>query len=278
MQVDAHVHFWKYDKQRDSWITNEMKVLRQDYLPETLVSTLHRNKVDAAIAVQAGQSELETHFLIELAKTNPFIKGVVGWADLSSPELSARLDYFSQYPIIKGWRHIIQDETAGYMEREAFISGVGSLAARGYSYDLLIYHHQLTEAIRFAQRFPDLRIVVDHCAKPGIRDHEMNDWKKGIEALAALPNVHCKLSGLLTEASWKSWTPAEIYPYLDVVHNAFGVDRLMFGSDWPVILLAGMYVQWKSLLEKYFEKHTEEEREKIFGGNATAFYQLNPSL
>lgn len=276
MQIDAHVHFWKYDKQRDAWITNDMKVLRQDYLPETISGTLTRNKVDGVVAVQAGQSEFETHFLTELAKTHSLIKGVVGWVDLSSPDCAARLDYFAQYPVIKGWRHIIQDEPAGFMNKDAFLQGVGLLAQRGYTYDLLIYHHQLPEAVKFAAQFPDLRIVVDHCAKPAIRDHEFDQWKKGIEALAALPHVHCKLSGLLTEASWKSWTPGEFYPYLDTVFQAFGTDRILFGSDWPVMLLAGMYVQWKSLLEKYLEKHTEEEKEKIFGLNALQFYQLNP--
>jgi L-fuconolactonase len=275
MQVDAHVHFWEYDKKRDAWITSKMKTLQQDYLPQTLAPVLRRNGIDGCVAVQASQSELETHFLAELAKTHPIIKGVVGWVDLCAANAGERLQYFSQYPVIKGWRHIVQAEPDDFLMRTDFRDGMHALGEYGYTYDLLIYHHQLKPALDFVKQFPDQKIVIDHCAKPAIAEKKIDDWEKGIREIAGQPNIYCKLSGLFTEATWKEWSPAEFYPYLDVVFDAFGTDRLMFGSDWPVILLSGIYVQWKSLLEKYMENFKQEDREKIFGLNAIEFYNLN---
>lgn len=274
MVVDAHVHFWKYDKKRFDWISSDMKILRQDHLPEHLSLTLKRNEVDGVVAVQADQSELETHFLVELAKTHPVIKAVVGWVDLQDDRLEERLQYFSQYSIIRGWRHIVQSEADDFLYGEKFRRGIRLLQPLGYTYDILIYHHQLKAAVDFATAFPEQPLVVDHCAKPDIRNKELDTWKKRIRELAACPNVYCKLSGLLTETKWKDWSPSEFYPYLDTVFDAFGTDRLMFGSDWPVMLLSGIYVQWKSLLEKYMENHSREDWEKVFGLNAAGFYKL----
>jgi len=274
MVIDTHVHFWHYDKKRDAWITDKMKTLREDYLPQTISGTLRRNGVDGCVAVQADQSELESLFLKELSITHDIIKGVVGWVDLQSEKLEERLHYFSQFTIIKGWRHIVQAEAEDFLLRPAFQRGVGLLQAFNYTYDILIYPRQLKSALEFVSKFPEQKMVIDHCAKPEIAAKKIDDWAILMGEIAKHPNVYCKLSGLFTEAKWKDWSPAEFYPYLDVVFKAFGTDRLLFGSDWPVILLSGIYVQWKSLLEKYMEHFDEEEKEKIFGSNAVRFYNL----
>lgn len=275
MQVDSHVHFWKYDKKRDAWITDEMKPLQQNFLPQTIALTLRRNDIDGCVAVQADQSEVETLFLVELAKTHDIIKGVVGWVDLQNNNVEQRLQYFSQFPIIKGWRHIVQAEPVDFLLQPKFQQGIKSLQSFGYTYDILIYHFQLKAALEFASKFPDQKFVIDHCAKPDIANKKIDEWKSLMEEIAKLPNVYCKLSGLLTEAKWKQWSPADFYPYLDTVFAAFGTNRLMFGSDWPVMLLSGIYVQWKSLLEKYMENFEEEDRENVFGKNAEKFYRIS---
>jgi L-fuconolactonase len=272
--IDAHVHFWKYDKKRYDWIDNNMKILQQDYLPEHFALTAKRNEISGVVAVQAEQSELETHFLIELAKTHPVIHGVVGWVDLQADNVADRLQYFSANTIIKGYRHIVQGEPDDFLGRENFRRGVRALQPYGYTYDILIYHHQLKPALDFASAFPGMNMVIDHCAKPDVRHKKIDEWKVLMKEMAQLPHVHCKLSGLFTEANWKQWSAGDFYPYLDVVFEAFGTDRLLFGSDWPVMLLSGIYVQWKSLLEKYMEQYPDEEKEKVFGGNAIQFYNL----
>lgn len=251
-----------------------MKILRQDYLPAHLLSTLKRNDIDGCVAVQAGQSEYETHFLVELAKTHREIEGVVGWVDLLNKNLEERLQFFSQYPVIKGWRHVVQSEPDDFLLRDDFQNGIAALARFGYTYDILIYHHQLRPALEFVSKFPFQKFIIDHCAKPDIGKKNIDDWKTLIKEMAHHSNVYCKLSGLFTETKWKQWSAGDFYPYLDVVFEAFGTDRLLFGSDWPVMLLSGIYVQWKSLLEKYMENFVEEDRLKVFGENAIKFYNL----
>jgi L-fuconolactonase len=274
MIIDTHVHFWKYDKKRDAWITDEMKILKQDYLPAHLIPTLKRNGVDGCVAVQAGQSEYETHFLVELAKTHSEIKGVVGWTDLQGKNVDERLQFFSQYNSIKGWRHVVQSEPDDFLLREDFQNGIRALAPFNYTYDILIYHYQLKPALEFVSKFPRQKFVIDHCAKPDIGKKNIDEWKVLMKEMAQHPNVYCKLSGLFTETKWKQWSAGDFYPYLDSVFEAFGTDRLMFGSDWPVMLLSGIYVQWKSLLEKYMENFVEEDRLKVLGENAISFYNL----
>ncbi|TMI64356.1 MAG: amidohydrolase [Bacteroidetes bacterium] len=274
MTIDTHVHFWKYDKVRDSWITDNMKILKQDYLPEHLIQSLKRNDIDGCVAVQASQTEYETHFLTELAKTHSEIKGVVGWVDLQNENVEQRLEYFSQYSIIKGWRHIVQSEPEDFLLRDNFQRGIRALAKYDCTYDILIYHHQLKPALEFVSKFPGQKFIIDHCGKPDIKTKNIDEWSKLVKEMAKHPNVHCKISGLLTEANWKTWSAKDFYPYLDTVFDAFGTDRLLFGSDWPVMLLSGIYVQWKSLLEKYMENFTEDDRQKVFGENAVAFYNL----
>jgi L-fuconolactonase len=275
MQIDSHIHFWKYDKVKDSWITDDMKVLKQHYLPEDVAFTFKNNRIDGCVAVQASQSEVETHFLIELSKTHPVIKGVVGWVDLQSGDVDKRLEYFSQYPVIKGWRHVVQSEPDDFLLCPDFQRGIAALQPYNYTYDILIYHYQLKPALEFVSKFPETKLIIDHCAKPDIVHKKIDEWKADMQAIAKHPNVYCKLSGLFTEAQWKAWSAADFYPYLDVVFDAFGTDRLLFGSDWPVILVSGMYVQWKSLLEKYMENFSSEEKEKVFGENAIRFYNLD---
>lgn len=273
MTIDAHVHFWGYNKKRDTWM-EAMKTLHQDYLPEHFALTAKRNAIDGVVAVQADQSEVETRFLVELSKTHAIISGVVGWVDFRASDVAEKLAYFSQYPEIKGWRHVVQNEPPNFLNGADFKKGIAQLKAFDFTYDILVYHHQLESAIEFAAQFPWLRLVLDHCGKPDIKNKKVDEWKAHIQALAQLPNVCCKLSGLFTEAAWNSWSAADFYPYLDVVFNAFGTQRLMYGSDWPVLLVSGIYVQWKSLLEKYMENFPNDEREQVFGLNATQFYKL----
>ncbi|MEO5564195.1 MAG: amidohydrolase family protein [Chitinophagaceae bacterium] len=275
MRVDSHVHFWHYDQEEYDWISDGMEVLQQDYLPQYLSRTLKRNGLDACVAVQARQSELETHFLVELSKTHDFINGVVGWIDLRDEKIVDRLQYFSQYPIIKGWRHVLQGEADDFALQKDFLRGIKALQPYGYTYDVLIYHHQLRSALEFVSKFPEQKFVIDHCAKPDIRKKNINEWKSLMQEMAKLPNVSCKVSGLLTETRWKQWSAADFYPYFDVLFEAFGTDRLLFGSDWPVMLLSGIYVQWRSLLDKYMENLDEEEKEKVMGANAVSFYRLD---
>ena len=272
--IDSHIHFWKYEKARYPWIDQQMKTLQKDHLPEHVQQTFDRNGIDGCIAVQADTSEFETRFLVELAKTHPVIKGIVGWVDLTSPKVSERLEHFSVHHSIKGYRHIVQSEADDFMSREDFRNGIRALRPYEYTYDILIYPRQLKAAIDLVKSFPDQIFILDHCAKPVVRNKELNEWKKEIIELAAHGNCYCKLSGLLTEAKWRSWSAGDFYPYLDVVFESFGADRLLFGSDWPVMLLSGMYVQWKSLLEKYMQDLVADYRDAVFARNADRVYRL----
>lgn len=274
MIIDAHVHFWKHDKKRDTWISDDMKALQQDYLPEHLMLIEKRNDINGLVAVQAQQTEVETRFLVELSKTHPAIKGVVGWVDLRNARVKEKLEHYSQYPVIKGWCHSGQNEPNDFLLSEDFQRGVHELQAFNYTYDILINYHQCPAAAEFISRFPQQKFVIDNCARPDIRNKKIDEWKVWIREFAKHPNVCCKVSGLFTEAAWKQWSAGDFYPYLDVVFEAFGTDRLLFGSDWPMILLSGIYVQWKSLVEKYMEDFSAEEREKVFGLNAVQFYGL----
>ena len=273
MIIDAHVHFWNYDKKRDAWM-DAMPVLQQDHLPAGLENILFQNGVAACVAVQAAQSESETLFLSELAEKNPFIKGVVGWVDLRNINIEERLEYFSARPVIKGWRHICQGEAAGFLLREDFLYGIKALEAYGYTYDVLIGRHQLEETLKFVTRFPGQKFVVDHCAKPAVATGEIKDWAVWMKELARHPGVYCKFSGLLTEARWHNWKVADIYPYFDTVVEAFGCRRILFGSDWPVLNAAGNYKQWKDLLLQYLSSFSQQEQQHILCNNTIEFYSL----
>jgi L-fuconolactonase len=275
MRIDSHQHFWRYDPARDGWITEEMQVLKRDYLPEHLQPEMLSNGIDATVAVQADQSERETLFLVDLAARHQFIAGVVGWVDLRNPEVNRRLEYFSQFAALRGFRHIAQSEPDdGFLAREDFVRGVAALGQFHFTYDILIYPKQLPAARELVEKLPDQAFVLDHIAKPLVKMREMDTWAADIRALAENPRVFCKLSGLITEADWRNWRTADFKPYLDVVFDAFGTDRLMFGSDWPVCLLAGGYAQVKDLIGDYVRERCAIGIEKIFGGNAVHFYGL----
>ena len=278
MLIDAHQHFWKYDAARDAWITDEMSVLRRDFLPEELARECEANGIDASIAVQADQSEEETLFLLDLAKDHPRIAGVVGWVDLRSPRLRQRLEFFSRFEKLRGFRHIAQAEPDDrFLMRQDFLKGIAQLHGFGFTYDILIYPRQLPAALDLVAQFPEQRFVIDHLAKPEIKAREIKRWAEYIMRIARHRNVFCKLSGLVTEADWGGWKPADFHRYLDTVFQAFGPDRLMFGSDWPVCLLAASYQQVKGIIEDYLKNCSVHDREKIFGGNATRFYGLKPA-
>ncbi|HKU20754.1 MAG TPA: amidohydrolase family protein [Terriglobales bacterium] len=275
MTIDSHQHFWRYNPVRDGWITDEMAALKRDYLPEHLLTELKLNQVEACIAVQADQSEDETMFLVDLAERHGFIRGVVGWVDLRSDRLPERLKFFSQFEKLCGFRHIVQSEDdERFLLRKNFLRGISELQAFGFTYDLLVYARQLPAAVEFAARFPEQKFVVDHIAKPEVRAKEIAGWERWMRQMAALANVHCKLSGMVTEADWMRWRPSDFEPYLDVVFDCFGSDRLMFGSDWPVCQLAGSYCQVKKIISDYTNALPQCEKDKIFGLNAAKFYGL----
>jgi L-fuconolactonase len=272
--IDSHQHFWKFDTARHAWITDEMRVIRRDFMPGDLQPLLKKHQIEGCVSVQVDQTEDETLSLLSLANQYPFIKGVVGWIDLTNPNLDSRLEYFSTLKKLKGFRHIVQGEKKGFLLNPAFIKGVSKLARYNFTYDLLIYHYQLPEAIAFVKETPDTKIVVDHMAKPSIKVKELAAWAAGIKTLAGFPNVHCKVSGMVTEADWGSWKYEDLVPYLDVVFDAFGTSRLLYGSDWPVCLLAASYDEQFSVLQQYTKRFSDEEKKGILGGNAERFYNL----
>jgi L-fuconolactonase len=272
--IDSHQHFWKYDAIRDSWITEEMKVIRRDFLPDDLQPLLTQHGIRGCVVVQADQSEAETDFLLSLADRHDFVKGIVGWVDLRAKNLSDRLEYYSKFKKLKGFRHIVQGEPAGFLSQPDFIRGVKVLAQFNFTYDLLIYHHQLEEALAFVHHVPEVRIVVDHLAKPSIRTKEKTKWELNMAALSTFKNVTCKISGMVTEANWKNWKPEDFRPYLDELFEMFGPGRLMYGSDWPVCLLAGTYADQFNIVKTYLEEFSPEEKRLVMSENATKFYNL----
>ena len=274
MNIDSHQHFWKYDPIKNSWIEDHMKVIRRDFLPEDLQPILEKNGFEGCIAVQADQSEEETEFLLSLAENNSFIKGVVGWVDLRAENIEERLAYFTEFKKLKGVRHIVQAEPDDYMLDEKFQHGISLLKQFNLTYDILVFPSQLVAAIELVNKFPNQKFVVDHIAKPLIKEGKIEHWKRDMESLAKSPNVMCKISGMVTEADWSLWKPEDFSPYLDVIFNAFGTDRILFGSDWPVCLLAADYHQQLEIVETYISSFSVEDKENIMGGNAINFYNL----
>ncbi|WP_461092501.1 amidohydrolase family protein [Spirosoma gilvum] len=274
MTIDSHQHFWHFDPVRDSWITDDMAVIQRDFLPADLEPVLAENGIDGCVAVQASQSEEETLFLVSMAQSYDIVKGVVGWVDLQSEQLKDRLTALSTHSQIKGYRHVAQAEPDDFLARPAVIEGIRQLAEFGLTYDILIYPTQLKAALQLVRAVPEVNFVIDHIAKPYITKKEINRWSNYMTQLASQPNVSCKLSGMVTEADWHNWSKQDFFPYLDVVFEQFGPDRLMFGSDWPVCLVAANYTQVKTLVEDYVAPWGEEVRAKVFGANAVSFYRL----
>ncbi|RAV99206.1 amidohydrolase family protein [Pseudochryseolinea flava] len=272
--IDTHQHFWKYNPVRDKWITDDMAVLRRDFLPEHLAPLLEKNNVKGCVAVQADQSLTETDFLLTLAQENDFIKGVVGWIDLRADDLDDQLKSYESFEKLKGFRHIVQGEKYGFLSDENFIRGVARLADFDYAYDLLVYHYQLPEVLAFLPEVHHVRIVIDHMAKPSIKTGEKTHWELDMAAVATFSNVHCKLSGLVTEADPEYWDHDTFFPYLDEVFEMFGPSRVMYGSDWPVCLLAAEYNKQLDIILDYIERLSSREQKMVMSENAIRFYNL----
>ena len=253
-----------------------MHIIRKDFLPQELHAILDAAGIDGCVLVQVDQTEEENDFQLENAAAHDFIKGVVGWVDLQSPDVEERLAYYKGFPKMKGFRHILQAEKdRALMLKPAFKRGIEALKKFGYTYDILIYPDQLGYTQEFTAAFPDQPFVIDHIAKPYIRDKRLTEeWETAIRAVAAHGNVYCKISGMVTEADLRDWKPEELYPYIDVVVEAFGTGRVMFGSDWPVCLVAASYERWYDLVTEYFAGFSADEQAAVFGGNAIQFYNL----
>jgi L-fuconolactonase len=273
--IDAHQHYWIYNAEEYGWIDDSMAALRRDFLPEDLSPELERNGFAGSVLVQVRQTLEETRWFLELADRSPKILGVVGWVDLCSPDCRSQLATFSKHPKLVGIRHIVQSESDDrFLLRDDFGRGIALLEEFDLAYDILIYTKHLPVAAEFVARFPRQRFVLDHLAKPPIKNHDIDVWAEGIRRLAAFPNVFCKLSGLVTEADWQHWKPEDIHPYLDVAFEAFGPSRLMIGSDWPVCLVASPYGRVMDVVKNYLRRHTGETRDAVLGGNARRFWRL----
>jgi len=252
-----------------------MEALQRDYLPPDLAPLLKSVGIDATIAVQARQTLEESHWLLELAERFPFIYGVVGWVDLCSPRVDEDLEMLSRHPKLRGVRHIVHDEPDDqFMLREDFIRGLGRLAEFGLTYDLLLFARHLPVACELVKQFPEQPFILDHISKPLIKDRKLEPWVTDLRRLASYPNVTCKISGMVTEADWKNWKPADFTPYLDVVLECFGIERLMVGSDWPVCTLAGSYAEVMQIAADYIGKLSQDEQAAVWGGNAQKSYGL----
>jgi len=276
MKIDAHHHFWKYDPIRYSWMNERMEILKRDYQPNDLSIEIGRVGIDGVVSVQADQSMQETNELLEHAAQHEFIKGVVGWFPLADPAIEGILAEYSGNPLLKGVRHVVQDEPDDrFILGDAFNDGIRKLNKFDLVYDILIYERQLAPSIEFVDLHPVQPFVLDHVAKPRIGDGLMEPWKAQMFELAKRENVTCKLSGMATEGNWKEWTYEGLRPYMEVALDAFGPDRLMFGSDWPVARLAVEYEPWVNLCREFISSLSQDECEAIEGGNAVRAYQLD---
>jgi L-fuconolactonase len=275
LKIDAHQHFWIFDPVRDSWINDEMSVIQRDFLPAHLEPVLKANGMDGCVAVQADQSEIQNDFLLGLVGENDFIKGVVGWVDLRADNIDERLVYYSGFGKMKGFRHVLQgEEDRALMLKPAFMNGISKLSKYGFTYDILIFPDQLQYVPEFVSAYHDQKFVIDHIAKPYIKDKKIQDWATEIKKVAGHENVYCKISGMVTEADWNGWEQEDFTPYLDVVFNAFGAGRVMFGSDWPVCLVAAEYSEMKNILDEYTASLSATEQAGFWGDNAVKFYNL----
>lgn len=275
MKIDSHQHFWSYNSNDYGWISSDMEVLRKDYLPDQLKTELFSIGFDGSVAVQARQSLAETQWLLNLADQHSFIKGVIGWVDLCSPDVEEQLIQFSGNPKLVGIRHVIQDEQdENFMLRKSFLRGIAYLKKFGLTYDILVFPRHLSNTIQLVSQFPEQIFILDHIAKPSIKDKKISPWKEHIEKLARFRNVYCKLSGMVTEANVKNWKQEELIPYLNIVFDAFGSNRLLIGSDWPVCRLAGSYKQIMQVVLDYIRTFPDQDKKKILGENAIKAYNL----
>lgn len=271
--IDSHQHFWRYDAAEYEWIDDTMAALRRDFLPPEAGREMEAAGIAGCIAVQARQTLDETRALLDLAATYPFVRGVVGWIDLQG-DVGAQLAGFAADPALVGVRHIVQAEPDGFMQRPRFLAGLARLEPSGLTYDILVFARQLPAAVELARGFPRQSFVLDHLGKPDVRGGEFRDWQRNITSLAALPNVCCKLSGLVTEADWRTWTPGQLRPYLDTALDAFGPERLMIGSDWPVCLVAASYATVIDIVRDAIGEYSSDEQQRMLGGTAIDFWNL----
>ena len=275
MIIDSHQHFWNYEPEKHSWIDDEMSVIRRDFLSDDLQKVFDENGVDACVAVQADQTTEETDFLISLAENNNFIKGVVGWVDLRSESIEEDLLKYKKYDVVKGFRHVVQEEQDhNFMLRPEFLNGIELLGKYDLCYHNLIFPHQLGAALELVKKFPNQKFVIDHIAKPYIKDGFFEGWAVMMREIAKNQKVYCKISGMITEADYKTWTPEQVHPYMKLVLESFGAGRVMYGSDWPVCLVAGNYSIVKALVTDFISDLSQEQQNAIMGGNAAKFYNL----
>lgn len=274
MKLDSHQHFWEYDPKRQEWISPEMSRIRRNFSPADLYPLLQDCSIDGCVAVQADESLRETDYLLDLAGQHDWILGVVGWADLGSDDLDEILDRYAEKEKLVGFREVLQSKHPEYMLRESFIRGIHKLTNRGYAYDLLLFPQHLDAALELVKKCPEQPMVIDHLSKPFIKDGEWKEWKKKMAFLAERELIYCKLSGMVTEADWKKWKPEDLFPYLEITLELFGPDRLMYGSDWPVCLVAGEYEEVFRVVDDFTSSLSSSEKDLILGETAADFYKL----
>lgn len=275
MVIDSHQHFWKYEPVKHDWIDDNMSVIRRDFSPSDLAKVYQENSIDGCVAVQADQTLEETDFLIDLASNNNFIKGIVGWVDLRSENIENVLEKYSTNKIVKGFRHVVQGEADhNFLLRPNFSRGISLLEKYNFTYDILVFPHQLGAVLEFVKKFPNQKFVIDHIAKPYIKDGYFDGWATMMTAIGKHENVSCKMSGMVTEAEYNTWTPEQIHPYMNTALEAFGSKRILFGSDWPVCLVAGNYTKIKKLTTNFISQLSQIEQDSIMGNNAIEFYNL----
>jgi L-fuconolactonase len=275
MIVDSHQHFWKYQPANHAWINEDMSAIRRDFLPADLKPIYDQNAIDGCVAVQVDQTESDNEFLLELAQQNSFIKGIVGWVDFRASNIAERLSYYSTVPLIKGFRHIVQGEAdKNFLLGDDFCRGIARLQHHRFTYDILVYAHQLGQVADFVTKFPNQPFIIDHLAKPAIRDGSITEWAAQMKRIAKQQNVYCKMSGMVTEADWKKWSYSDLEPYMQTVMDAFGPHRLVYGSDWPVCLVAASYERQLGVVKQFIGKLSASEQSAIMGENAVRFYHL----
>ena len=275
MKIDAHQHFWKYNSTDYVWMSDKHSPLKRDFLPEDLSPLLEQTGFQGSIAVQARQMREETEWLLSLTESSDTIKGVVGWLDIQSPAFGVELRQFASHPKLVGVRHLVHDEPDdNFIKRDGFLRGISLLREHGLTYDLLLFPKHIPVAIEVVDMFPDQPFVIDHIAKPFIRDGLLSPWKEDMLEIGKRKNVWCKVSGMVTEAVWHGWKREDFLPYLDVVFEAFGPGRIMVGSDWPVCTLSGPYQEVMSIVISYVEQLDTREQDMVLGGSCAAFYGI----
>jgi L-fuconolactonase len=275
MIIDSHQHFWQYEPIKHEWIDDSMAVIRKDFMPNDLKPVYEQNNIAGCVAVQADQTLKETDFLLDLSAKNDFIKGIVGWVDLRSNSIEDTLECYKHANKLKGFRHVVQGEPdPNFLLRPDFTRGISLLEKYNYTYDILVMPHQLGAALEFVKQFPNQKFVIDHIAKPYIKDGYYDGWALLMTEIGKIDNVSCKLSGMITEADFNTWQPSQIKPYMELVLQAFGAEKIMYGSDWPVCLVAGNYSKVKLLTTEFIAKLSKNEQDAIMGQNAMNFYNL----